>query len=452
MLGKTIKNLAVKPGITIGTSFFVFIVIGTILLMLPVATIDGNGTSLIDAIFTSTSAICVTGLIVQDTAVYFSRFGHIVILTLMQLGGLGIMTSYAFFSIAIGKRLLISQQVAMKGVLDTEYGEIKKTVLFIVVSTFIIEAIGAVVLAIHWSGEPFSDYVCDYVFYSIFHSISAFCNAGFSLFSNSLINYSGDVVVNVTIGLLIVSGGLGFIVLSNLSGFLLFFSKRGKKRRVHLHTKIVLTMTGILIILGAILFYTFEYKNTLDLFSVKDKVFVSFFQSITTRTAGFTTVDIGSLAAPTFLYFIFFMFIGGSSGSTAGGIKIGTFFVILAAVYNMFRGREDVEAFERTVNRQTVRKAISITTISILTIVLFCMALLYTENAPFKVVIFEAFSAFGTVGLSAGLTPDLTDIGKILISVLIFTGRIGPLTLALILGREIAERKIRFPEERIVIG
>ena len=452
MLGKTIKNLAVKPGITIGTSFFVFIVIGTILLMLPVATIDGNGTSLIDAIFTSTSAICVTGLIVQDTAVYFSRFGHIVILTLMQLGGLGIMTSYAFFSIAIGKRLFISQQVAMKGVLDTEYGEIKKTVLFIVVSTFVIEAIGAVVLAIHWSGESFGGHGGDYVFYSIFHSISAFCNAGFSLFSNSLINYSGDAVVSVTIGLLIVSGGLGFIVLSNLSGFLLFFSKRGKKRRMHLHTKIVLTMTGILIILGAILFYTFECKNTLDLFSVKDKVFASFFQSITTRTAGFTTVDIGSLAAPTSLYFIFFMFIGGSSGSTAGGIKIGTFFVILAAVYNMFRGREDAEAFERTINRQTVRKAISITTISILTIVLFCMALLYTENAPFKVVIFEAFSAFGTVGLSAGLTPDLTDIGKILISVLIFMGRIGPLTLALILGREIAERKIRFPEERVVIG
>jgi trk system potassium uptake protein TrkH len=448
MLGKTIKNLAVKPGITIGTSFFVFIVIGTILLMLPVATIDGNGTSLIDAIFTSTSAMCVTGLIVQDTAVYFSRFGHIVILTLMQLGGLGIMTSYAFFSIAIGKRLFISQQVAMKGVLDTEYGEIKKTVLFIVISTFIIEAIGAVVLAIHWSEEPFGDYV----FYSIFHSISAFCNAGFSLFSNSLINYSGDAVVNVTIGLLIVCGGLGFIVLSNLSGFLLFFSKRGKKRRVHLHTKIVLTMTGILIILGAILFYTFECKNTLDLFSVKDKVFVSFFQSITTRTAGFTTVDIGSLAAPTSLCFIFFMFIGGSSGSTAGGIKVGTFFVILAAVYNMFRGREDVEAFERTINRQTVRKAVSIATISILTIVLFCMALLYTENAPFKVVIFEAFSAFGTVGLSAGLTPDLTGIGKILISVLIFMGRIGPLTLALILGREIVERKIRFPEERVVIG
>jgi trk system potassium uptake protein TrkH len=448
MLRKTIRNLPAKPGVTISISFFIFIVIGTILLMLPVATADGNGTSLIDAIFTSTSAICVTGLIVQDTLVYFSRFGHIVILTLMQLGGLGIMTSYALFSIAIGKRLLISQQVAMKGVLDTEYGEIKKTVLFIVISTFIIEAIGAVVLAIHWSGEPLGDYV----FYSIFHSISAFCNAGFSLFSNSLINYGSDVVVNTTIGLLIVAGGLGFIVLTNLSGFLLFFSKRNKKRRVHLHTKIVLTTTGILIILGAILFYTFECKNTLDQFSIKDKVFVSFFQSITTRTAGFTTVDIGSLATPTLLYFIFFMFIGGSSGSTAGGIKTGTFFVILAMVYNMFRGREDVEVFERTINRRTVQKAISITTISILTIVLFCMVLLYTEDAPFKVVIFEAFSAFGTVGLSAGLTPDLTDIGKILISILIFMGRIGPLTLALILGREIAERKIRFPEERIVIG
>ncbi len=448
MLKATIRNLPAKPGVTISISFFVFIVVGSILLMLPVATVDGEGTSMIDAIFTSTSAICVTGLIVQDTPVYFSRFGHIVILTLMQIGGLGIMTSYAFFSIAIGKRLLISQQVAIKGVLDTEYGDVKKTVLFIVISTFIIEAIGAVVLAIHWSGKSLGDYV----FYSIFHSISAFCNAGFSLFSNSLFNYSGDVVVNITIGLLIVTGGLGFIVLSNLSGFLLFISKKDKKRRAHLHTKIVLTMTGILIILGAILFFTFECKNTLDTFAIKDKVFASFFQSITTRTAGFSTVDISSLTAPTFLYFIFFMFIGGSSGSTAGGIKTGTFFVILAVVYNMFRGREDIEAFERTINRQTVRKAISIITISVLTIMLFCMALLYTENAPFKVVIFEAFSAFGTVGLSAGLTPDLTNIGKILVSILIFMGRIGPLTLALILGREIAERKIRFPEERIVIG
>jgi trk system potassium uptake protein len=448
MLRTIIRNLPAKPGATISISFFVFIGIGAILLMLPVATVDREGTSLVDAIFTSTSAICVTGLIVQDTSVYFSRFGHIVILTLIQIGGLGIMTSYAFFSIAVGKRLLISQQVAMKGVLHIEYGEIKKTILFIVISTFIIEAIGAVVLAIHWSGEPFSDYV----FYSIFHSISAFCNAGFSLFSNSLINYSGDVVVNVTIGLLIVSGGLGFIVLSNLFGFNPFFSKKEKKSRVNLHTKIVLTMTGILIILGAILFYTFEYKNTLDLFSIKDKVFVSFFQSITTRTAGFSTVDISSLTTSTFLCFIFFMFVGGSSGSTAGGIKTGTLFIIIAVVYNMFRGREEVEVFERTINRRNVQKAISVTTMSILTIMLFSMALLYTEKASFDVVIFEVFSAFGTVGLSAGLTPDLTNIGKILITILIFMGRIGPLTLALILGREIAERKIRFPEERIIIG
>ncbi|ODS31365.1 MAG: potassium uptake system protein TrkH [Candidatus Scalindua rubra] len=448
MFRTTFKNLTEKPGLTIGTAFSIFIMIGTILLMLPVATADGEGTSLVDAIFTSTSAICVTGLIVQDTLVYFSRFGHVVILIMMQLGGLGIMTSYAFFSIAIGKRLLISQQVAMKGVLDTEYGEIKKTVLFIVISTFIIEAIGAVVLAIHWSNEPFGDYV----FYSIFHSISAFCNAGFSLFSNSLINYSGDVVTNITIGLLIVSGGLGFIVLSNLFGYFSFFSKKNKKRRINLHTKIVLTMTGILIILGAILFYTFECKNTLDLFSIKDKVFVSFFQSITTRTAGFATVDISSLAMPTFLYFVFFMFIGGSSGSTAGGIKVSTFFVIIAVVYNMLRGRGDVELFERTIHRRTVQKAVSISIISLLTILIFCLILLYTENAPFRVVIFEAFSAFGTVGLSAGLTPDLTTSGKIIVSMLIFIGRIGPLALALILGREVAERKIRFPEERIVVG
>ena len=448
MFRNAFKNLTVKPGVTISASFFIVIMTGALLLMLPAATVDGNGASLVDAFFTSTSALCVTGLAVQDTAVYFSRFGHIVILVLMQLGGLGIMTSYTFFSIAIGKRILISQQVAMKEVLDTGYGEVKKTVLFIIISTFVIEAVGAVVLAIHWSNEPFGDYV----FFSIFHSISAFCNAGFSLFSNSLINYSGDVVVNVTIGLLIVSGGLGFIVLSNLFGYFSLFPKGNKKRRLNLHTKIVLTMTGILIIVGAILFYIFECKNTLDLFSIKDKIFVSFFQSITARTAGFATVDIGSLTTPTVLFLIFFMFIGGSSGSTAGGIKTGTFFVIIAVVYNMFRGREEVEVFERTIQRRTVQKAVSIATLSLLTILMFCLILLYTEEASFKAVIFEAFSAFGTVGLSAGLSPDLTAIGKVIVSILIFVGRVGPLTLALVLGRDVAEKRIRFPEERIVVG
>ena len=448
MVGKTFKSFSTKPGATISATFSVFIMIVTILLMLPVSTIDGKGTSLVDALFTSTSALCVTGLVVQDTSLYFSRFGHIVIMVLIQIGGLGIMTFYAFFSIAIGKKLLISQQVTMKGVLNTENGEIRKTIFFIILSAFVLESIGAAVLAVHWSHEPFDDYI----FYSIFHSISAFCNAGFSLFSNSLIGYSNDLVVNVTIGILVVSGGLGFVVLSNLCGYFSFFSKKGMKRRVNLHTKIVLTMTVILIIVGAILYYLFEYNNTLDLFSTRDKILVSFFQSITTRTAGFTMVDIGSLATPTFLFFIFFMFIGGASGSAAGGIKVGTFFLIIAVVYNMFRGREEVEAFDRTIHRRTVQKAVSIATLSLLTILLFCLILLYTEDAPFQAVIFEAFSAFGTVGLSTGLSADLSVAGKVIVSVLIFVGRIGPLTLALVLGKEITERKIRFPEERIIVG
>jgi len=448
MVGKTFKSFCTKPGGTISASFFLFILIGTILLMLPVATVDGKGTSLVDALFTSTSALCVTGLTVQDTSLYFSRFGHVIIMVLIQIGGLGIMTFYAFFSIAIGKKLLISQQVTMKVVLNTEKGEIRKTILFIIVSAFVLEAVGAAVLAAHWSHETFEDHI----FYSVFHSVSAFCNAGFSLFSNSLIGYSSDLVVNVTIGFLVVSGGLGSIVLLNLFGYFSFFSKKNKIRRVNLHTKIVLTMTVILIIVGATLYYIFEYNNTLDLFSARDKISVSFFQSVTTRTAGFTMVDISSLATPTFLCFIFFMFIGGASGSTAGGIKVGTFFLIIAVVYNMFRGREEVEIFERTIHRRTVQKAVSIATLSLLTILLFCLILLCTEDAPFHTVIFEAFSAFGTVGLSTGLSSDLTVIGKIIFSCLMFIGRIGPLTLALVVGKKIAERKIRFPQESIVVG
>jgi len=443
------KNYASKPGMTIVTSFIIFIVIGTGRLMSPHATTDGKGASLIDALCTSTSAVCVTGLIVQDTPLYFTRFGHIIILILIQIGGLGIMTSYVFFTLAVRKRLLISQQVAMKGVFDSEYiGEIKKTVLFIVISTFVIEAAGTSVLAIHWSEEPFGDDI----FYSLFHSISAFCNAGFSLFSDSLATYHNDITVTITIGLLIVFGGVGFIVLINL--FELFTSLLGsnKNRRLNLHTKIVLTTTAILIILGAILFYTFEHEQTLSSLSVKNKIFVSVFQSVTTRTAGFSMVDVGSLTSPTFLYFMFFMFIGGSPCSTAGGVKTTTVFVIFALVYSIFQGKEELEVYGRTIHKRTVLKAVSILTISLLTIMLFSLILLYSEEASFNVIIFEVFSAFGTVGLSGGLTSDLTPVGKITVSILIFIGRIGPLTLALIIGRNIVERKIRFPEGRVLVG
>ena len=434
---------------TIVISFITFISIGTALLMLPPATTDGRGTSFIDALFTSTSAVCVTGLIVQDTLLYFSRFGHIVILVLIQFGGLGIMTAYVFLSIAIGKKLLISDQAAIKGVFDVEYsGGIKRTVLFIVISTFVIEGIGTAVLAIHWSGESPGEYL----FYALFHSISAFCNAGFSLSSESMVPYRADLVVNLSIVFLIILGGIGFVVLINILNFLIPYPGGSRKRKLNLHTKIVLTTTGILIILGAILFFTLEYEHTLSSLSVKDKIFVSLFQSVTTRTAGFTMVNVGDLSSPTVLYFIFFMFIGGSPGSTAGGIKTSTLFVIVILVYNLIRGREDIEIFGRTVPKRTVLKAVSILTISLLTVTLFSMVLLHTEHAPFEVIIFEVFSAFGTVGLSCGLTPNLSAGGKMFVCMLIFIGRTGPLTLALIIARKSAERKIRFPVERIVVG
>ncbi|GJQ57827.1 MAG: Trk family potassium uptake protein [Candidatus Scalindua sp. AMX11] len=446
---KILKKYTSKPGVAIVISFMIFIFIGASLLMLPQATTDGRGASFIDAIFTSTSAVCVTGLIVQETSLYFSRFGHIVILALIQIGGLGIMTSYMFLSMAIGKRLLISQQVTMKGVFDTEYGDgIKRTVLFIVTSTFIIEGIGATVLAIHWSDGPLGRDL----FYALFHSISAFCNAGFSLDSESLAPYQTDPTVNLTIVSLIIAGGIGFSVLINLSDLLTPSRERNRKRKLTLHTKIVLTTTGILIIVGTILFYTFEYEHTLASLSVTDKIFVSLFQSVTTRTAGFTMVDVGGLTAPTFLYFIFFMFIGGSPGSTAGGIKTSTLFVIAILVYNLFRGREDIEISGRTIPKRTVLKAVSLVTISLFTVMVFSMFLLHSEDAPFQDIIFEAFSAFGTVGLSCGLTPSLSPGGKMVVCLLMLVGRVGPLTMALIIGRKIVEKKVRFPEENIVVG
>ncbi|MGR3311388.1 MAG: TrkH family potassium uptake protein [Candidatus Brocadiales bacterium] len=448
---KILHHFGRKPGISISASFLLIILIGTILLRQPQATVTGEQMRLIDAIFTATSATCVTGLVVKDTAEYFSTFGKVVIMLLIQVGGLSIMTLAAFFTFVIGKRLAISQQAAIKGALDTGYTkEALSLVRFVVVSTFVLESFGCLLLFIHML--PKMPSIKTALFASIFHSISAFCNAGFSIFRNNLVDYQTDLLVNLTITSLIILGGLGFLVLTNLYGLLVSRFNTGHKGRVTLHTKLVLLITAPLLVCGLALFCFFEYNNSLAHLSFPDKLMVSYFQSVTPRTAGFSTVDIGSLTAPSYLLLMFLMFIGGSPGSTAGGIKIVTAGVIVAALYAMLRGKDDVEILGRTIPKRIIQRAVSIVTVSALVVILASMILLYTEKESFEVIIFEIFSAFGTVGLSAGLTPNLTNTGMLLITILMFVGRVGPLTIALAVSMAPPPARIKYPEERVMVG
>lgn len=448
---KVLRHFGRKPGISISASFLIIIFIGTILLRQPQATATGERMRLIDALFTATSATCVTGLVVKNTAEYFSTFGKVVILSLIQVGGLSIMTLTAFFTLAIGRRVAISQQAFIKEALDIEYAkEALSLVRFIVVSAFILESFGALLLFIHLL--PKMPSVGTALFASIFHSISAFCNAGFSIFKNNLVDYQTDLMVNLIITSLIILGGLGFHTLINFYGLSASIFTPERRRRITLHTLLVLFVTASLIGCGLGLFCFFEYNNSLAHLTFPDKLMVSYFQAVTPRTAGFNTVDIGSLASPTYLLLMFLMFIGGSPGSTAGGIKTVTAGVIAVTLYAMLRGKDDVEILGRTIPKRIIQKAVSIITVATLVVILASMILLYTEKERFEFIVFEIFSALGTVGLSAGLTPGLTDVGRLIITLLMFIGRVGPLTIALAVGMAPPPVRIKFPEERVMVG
>lgn len=448
MFKKFTLYLIHKPGLILSLSFALIILTGTILLSLPWATVSG-GISAIDALFTAVSAVCVTGLIVQDTAAYFTRFGHTVILVLMQIGALGIMSGAAVFHIMLRKKMRIAYQATLRRTLDTEFiGEAVSLVKFIIISVFLLEFIGALFLFFYWR-LPFLDY-SDKIFYSVFHSISAFGNAGFSLFSDSFQSFTGALGFNIIIASLIVLGGLGFMVLADIKDVVWnFFRRKEGIGKFHLHTKITLAAVVFLIVLGAVCLLVFEKGNPEF---AANPLIASYFQSITTRTAGFSTVDISSLSAPSYLMFMAFMFIGGGAGSTAGGVKIATVIIFLILIFSFIRNRREVAILGRALPLSNIKRAATIFVFSLAILIIFSTVLLYTEEGAFHEIIFEAVSAFGTVGLSTGLTPHLTFAGKILIILLMFIGRIGPLTIALITAREAEDSLIKYPHERIIVG
>ena len=444
------------PAQVLVASFAIAIIAGAILLKLP-GMVRGVPLSFIDALFTATSAVCVTGLIVVDTATKFTPLGQVIILILIQAGGLGIMTFSVLFILMAGKKISFRERVMIQdSFAHSPVKDMKSLVLSILKLTLIVELAGALILFFAWKDDFSIGFA---IFTSIFHSVSAFCNAGFSLFSNNLIPYMNSYVVNFTVAILIIVGGLGFLVLMDIKQF--FFGLQKTQRRLSLHSKIVLSISAFLIASGMVIFFFIEKNISLKGSSFGESLLASFFQSVTARTAGFNTIDF-SLLSPEMLFFIMIlMFIGASPGSTGGGVKTTTVGVLLALIKSSFAGRKNVSIFKRTIPEDVVARSLIILVSSVLLVILFVMILLITEGVElsliekkgrFMDILFEALSAFGTVGLSTGVTSSLTDWGKAAITLLMFIGRLGPLTIALAIGRKYAPGKFQYSDERVMTG
>ncbi len=446
MFKKISQFLVKRPEINLCFGFLMLILLGTLFLILPFSTY--KGISFVDALFTATSAICVTGLIVKDTGVDFTIFGQVVILTLIQLGALGIMIGAVFVLLLIKKKLSLSFQAGVKQELGVGFGdEIKKTIKFIICLFLFLQTLGAIFLFFFW--QDYFQSVGRNLFYSLFHSASAFSNAGFSLFPDSLERFQGSISINIIFSFLTILGGLGFIVLMDLWQYFIAWLKK-QKRKISLYSKIVLITSFILIFLGAGLFFLFEKEN-LSYLSLEEMTIVSFFQSIT-RTAGFNTINMENLENPTYMLYFFLMFVGGAPASTAGGIKVITLFLVLFFIYSCFQRKENLIFFKRSISVSVVKKSFMIFSVFLLLVLVFSLILLYTEEAEFRDILFEVFSALGTVGLSTGLTGELSYLGRLIVTLLMFIGRVGPLALIIIVNRRVVDTKIYCPEEQITLG
>lgn len=450
----SIRHFRLRPAELIISSFAALILLGTALLMLP-GVAQEEPLSLVDALFTATSAACVTGLVIVDTGNYFTPLGQGIILCLIQIGGLGIITLSAFLFHLLKRQMSMrNREAILRTVSDNSEISVGKFLQRILLTALLVELSGTLLLSLFF----YRDNALPQAFYlGLFHAISAFCNAGFALFSDSLVSYSGDPFVNIIVMILIVIGGLGFAVTLEIQHAL---KERRPFAALSLHTRVVLLSSVVLISFGALLFFLVERGNSLRGMPLWNQIMVACFQSVTSRTAGFNTVAVGHLANTTLFALILMMFVGGASGSCAGGIKVNTFSVLVAMFWERLHGRSDVNIFRRRMSQTTLTRALSVTILSVLLITVVLMLLLMTElgglphdasRGKFLELAFEAVSAFGTVGLSTGLTPQLTIPGRLLITFLMFAGRVGPLTLATLLHSR-QPSPFRYPEEDMIIG
>lgn len=445
-----INFFRMNPSRSIVFSFSLVIITGAFLLMFPSSSGQGKHIRFIDALFTSASGVCVTGLTVINIGTDLSIFGQSILLILIQIGGLGLMTFSTFFALLLNQKTEIGHISRMQDILDIDTSSrVKNLVINMIKFTFTIEAIGAIILFISWH-KSFPN-ITSAIYTSVFHSVSAFCNAGFSIFKNNLESFRDNYLLNITFISLIVFGGLGFAVLSNIYNKITH-RKEKTIHRLTTHTKIVLLTTAVLLILGTAIIWILEDNNTLKGFNVREKAVASAFQSTTPRTAGFNTIPIKNCLNSTLFFMMFLMFIGASPGSTGGGIKTSTFSIALITLFSSIKNKESIEAFGRSIDKETIYKAFSVIITSFIVVCLSFMSLLIIEKFAFEKLLFEVFSAFGTVGLSTGITPGLSDVGKFIIILTMFAGRTGPLTLVMALSLRKGKGKYTYPKARIMIG
>lgn len=433
-------------------SFALVILTGALLLWFPFSAARGN-LRFLDSLFTSTSAVCVTGLTVVDTGKDLSLIGQAITLVLIQIGGLGIITFSTVFFVLMGIGISFKgREIVQSTFLHTPRRDFLVISKAVILFTFVTESIGAFLLFVRFLQDfPFHSAL----YHAIYHAVSAFNNAGFSLFSNNLVGYRGDLIVNLVVMGLIVQGGVGFIVQYEILSWF-----RGATKRISLHTKIVLISTAFLIIAGAFLFYLFERNHILHEASLLTQLLTCLFQSVTPRTAGFNTVEIKALMNQTILLLILLMFIGASPGSTGGGIKTTSGALLSVFIWNRIKGNETVNLFNRTIPREIIGRTISIIFASTFSVVIIWSVLLVTGGALdpvgsrhfFVEYLFETVSAFGTVGLSMGVTPKLNDTQKIAILLMMFAGRVGPLTLALSFSKSTVKKGLTYAEEGVMVG
>ncbi|AQU78351.1 MULTISPECIES: TrkH family potassium uptake protein [Planococcus] len=436
------KRMSISPPLVISGSFLFLIMTGTLLLKLPFATTQPI--SWTDALFTATSATTVTGLSVFDPATVLTGFGELVLLVLIQCGGIGLMTFAVAILILFRKKVGLQNRIYLQESLtQSSIGGVVKLVKSILTFALTVEAVATVLLTIYWTPEfGFKDALN----YSVFHVISAFNNAGFSLFPDNMISFAGDPLVTILLSSLFIIGGIGFTVVMDIA-------QKKSFHRWSLHTKLMIGGTLILNAVATIVIFILEYNNpgTLGNMSLYEKLSTSYFSAVTPRTAGFNMLNYGELEDPTLLFTMLLMFIGGGSASTASGIKLTTFIVVILATVSFLKSRREPELFGRSIRLETVIRSLAITTISVLLVVLFLFLLTVSEKIPFLPLAFEVVSAFGTVGLSMGITGDLSSIGEVLLSLVMFTGRIGPLTLFFILMKPRKEN-YRYPYDPVFTG
>lgn len=447
---KIIENIKDKlesnPPAVLTLGFFLVITVGSILLFLPFSSKNLNFTNFLDCVFISTSSVCVTGLSTINITNEFNFFGKTVIMLLIQMGGLGFMTMATMVAMILGEKITLKDRLVIREQMgSTKLSGMVKLIRYVIFSTFLVEGLGAILLSFTFVPK----FGIKGIFYSIFHSVSAFCNAGFDILGeNSLEGFNTNPYLLFVISFLIILGGLGFHVYIDINNFKFNF------RKYSLHTKIVLVMTLGLLIFGTIVFFILEYSNskTLKNFNFFDKIINSFFQSVTTRTAGFASINQTGFTESSTILTIFLMFIGGSPASTAGGIKTTTIFLLIVTTISFIKNNDEIEVFNRRISFSIVKRAIGIFVISIILVNAVVFVLSLIEDYSFIDLLFETVSAFATVGLSKDLTPHLKDITKVFIIILMFIGRVGPLTIIFSFYNKVNRKKFKYSNGNVIIG